>query len=108
MKRVLDHDPMTGITSYFEQEESTGRIHLSQECDVQAELDYCKGLANHDDYSKQGIKDEFWHYAHLPVIVIEQLLKKGINVYAKGTIKDVIKAINTDYPHLKTTSGMHR
>ena len=107
MKKVLEHDRFTGITTTFEQEESTGVVHVAKHGDAQAGLDYAKALANDPDYSKEGIKKGFWHYAHIPAIVMEQLYKHGINPYAPGTTKAIIKYINENCPHLKTTDKRH-
>lgn len=107
MKKLLDYDAQTGITSTFEREESTGVVHVAQSADVQGALDYAKSLANDDDYTKKGIKNEMWHYAHVPAIVLEQLYRRGINPFEPGTTKAIIKIINEDYPHLKTTHKHH-
>lgn len=107
MKKLLDFDPLTGITTTFEKEESTGVIHVAKTGDAQPGLDYAKSLANDDDYSKQGIKAGMWHYAHIPAIVLEQMFKHGINPYEPGSGKAIAKYINEHAPHLKTTAKHH-
>lgn len=107
MKKLLEYDDFTGITSTFEQEESTGIVHVSQSADVEGALEYTKALRNDEDYSKRGIKNEFWHYAHVPNIVLEQMIKRGLNPYGPGMTKEIMKIIDRDYPHLKVTTKHH-
>lgn len=109
MKRVLDHDPLTGMTTYFEQEESTGTIHISAEQDVAADLELCKAMANDDDYSKRGIKNEMWHYAHIPDVLLLEMHKRGVNPFTREGTKELFKLVNDpDYKKLKVTAGYHR
>ncbi len=45
-----------------------------------------------------------WHYAHIPIIVMEQLIKKfGADVVLGDDVDDkVIKWIEAEAPYLKT------
>jgi hypothetical protein len=109
-KRILEHDPLTGITKTFDYipETDTAVIHTTQ--DVSLILDANKQLANDDDVTKKGIKDSWWHYAQIPNIVIEKWLNEhGVNLYDKNHEKRVFQLLNQpEYRYLKTTTKMHR
>jgi len=106
MKRLLDYDPLTGITQYFHYDETDGKWGIESVQDVEPFLDRNKARQNDENYSKNGIKNDFWHVAHIPNVVIERWLREGIDVYNKDHIKKVRAKLNDpDYRYLKATSG---
>lgn len=107
MKQLLDYDALTGVTEWFEYDHITDKFTITREQDVSKFLDEVKRRRNDTDYSKKGIKEDWWHYASIPNVVIMELKKKGIDVFNKHQIKEVLKAINTDYPLLKATEKRH-
>lgn len=105
--RVLDYDPVTGMRTVA-RAHSDGSTVLHYEQDVEAELEACKTLANDDDHWKNGVKNEWLHYAHLPDAIIMQLFAKGINIYAHDIdMKRVFQEVNREYPHFKLTHKNH-
>jgi len=106
-KRLLDYDPLSGITQYFYYDEDTGNFTIESVQDVESILDYNKSLQNDEDYKKNGMKNEFWHYARIPVVVQEKWLKEfGVDVHKKEDWPRVKKLLNDpDYRYLKTTTG---
>lgn len=111
MKRLLDHDPEAGITEIFHYDHVTGDAHVETVQDVEPHLEYSKRLANDDEYTKQGIKDEMWHYAHIPVVVqLKWLVKYGPknDPMAKGNEKLLFSLLNDpEWRYLKTTNKIH-
>ena len=108
MKKLLDYDPVTGIRQYHTYDDLNKQVTIETVQDVEPFLERAKTLRNDEQYSRDGIKNEMWHYAHIPVIVVEQILQKyGVNIFEKGQAKEAFKIINRDYPHLKTTTGKH-
>jgi hypothetical protein len=105
MKIPFDYNPITKVTTTYV--EQAGQIHIAKTGDVELHLDWAKSLANDPDYTQDGIKKGMWHYAHIPAIVMDQMLKHGINPYAAGSAKAVFKWINENAPHLKTTAKRH-
>jgi hypothetical protein len=107
LKRILDYDPWSGITTTFDYTPD-GVTIIGREQDVSAMLEINKALANNDDYSKNGIKDCWWHFATIPNIVIEKWLNEfGIDVYNKDHEKAVKRLLNQpEYRYLKTTTKM--
>jgi hypothetical protein len=108
-KRVVDYDPFTGMTTYFDYDHVSDTTLISREQDVKLLLDVNKKLQNDADYSKDGIKREWWHYASIPPIIIEKWRNEfGIDVFNKDHEKAVFRKLNDpEYRYLKTTSGFH-
>jgi len=108
-KRLLDYDPLTGTRTWFEYEQSTDRMLITDEQDVQLILDQTAAARSDTDYSRQGIKDDMWHYARIPnVVMVEMKEKHGVDMFGSNVDwKSVFKIINREYPWLKTTDKHH-
>ena len=102
MPQFLDYDPLSGIRTEMDYDETTGDVHLHRTADVSALLDYTKALAN-DSKTDRGIKKGWWLYAKIPPIVMLKMRNKGINVEDGRHIDRVVAELNTYYPHLKCT-----
>src|SRR5690349_724614 len=108
-KRIVDHDPQTGITTWFDYHPDTDMTIVARVQDVEPFLEANKVLQNNDDYSRNGIKEGWWHYAHLPAIVIEKfMVEHGIDVFNRAHDKKKYQLLNQpEYKYLKTTTKMH-
>lgn len=104
----FDYDPVTGLREVFDYDPIKDQVCIRTIEDVSPLLDRLKALRNDDDYSKQGIKGEWWHYATIPATVEIALRNKGLDIYDKNATAAIIKEINTNYPWLKATDKMHR
>ncbi len=100
---------MSGTTTWFEYHPETDMTIVAREQDVEGILDLNKYLRNDVDYSKAGIKNEWWHYATIPNILIEKWKnEEGINVFDKNDSKRVFKKLNQpEYRFLKVTDKVH-
>ena len=109
-KRLVSYDPMTGLSTYVDYDYSTDTTHVGTEQDVKLLLEVNKILQNDESYSKQGIKDSWWHYASYPAIIIEKWRNEfGVDVFNKDHQKKVLELTNRpEYRYLKTTTKMHR
>jgi hypothetical protein len=94
-KRILDHNPLTGVTTYFEYS-SDDKMLISTSQDVSSIVDNATALRNNDDYSKSGIKADHWHYARLPLTVMMEMKEKhGVDLFApRIDWKSALKIIN--------------
>lgn len=111
-KRVLEYDPFSGITTYFEYHPENDETVISREQDVSFLLDMNKSMANDGDIWKQGVKNNWAHYAQIPNIVIEKWLNEhGVDAMKSENWEKygpVWKLLNSpEYRYLKTTSKMH-
>lgn len=110
MKRLIDYDPITGISTYHSYDSLTDTTTISHESDAEPVLEQNKVMANDDEHWKRGVKQDFVKYASIPAGVIhEWLTKYGVNIWDKNHWKRVGELINhPDYRYLKTTSKYHR
>jgi len=106
-KRLLDHDPFTGITTYHSYDHSTKRTTIERVQNIAPILDRNKALANDTEYKRQGMKDSFLHAAHIPMIIIEKWLKEeGIDVFNPEHFQKVRAKLNSsEYQYLRTSTG---
>lgn len=106
-KQLLDVDPLTRVATWHYYDPATDETTIEEVQDVQPYIELATKLRNDDQYTRDGIKAEMWHYAKIPAVVQTQLLRRGIDIYNKHQSKEVLKIINTEYPWLKTTRGRH-
>jgi hypothetical protein len=111
LKRLLDYDPTTGVTEYFDYDPLTDTSYVETVQDVEGILDANKKLQNNDDYWKQGVKAEMAHYASIPVVVqMRWLSEYGSQNWPMrpGNEKLLFKLLNSpEWRYLKTTGKIH-
>ena len=111
MKRLFDRDPLSGVTEVFHYDEMTGDAHIETLQDVDPILDANNELRNDTGYSEQGIKNEMWHFATIPVVVqLKWLQKYGAenDPMKPGNEKLLFSLLNDpEYRYLKTTNKIH-
>jgi len=105
MPLLFDYDPITQTHQYFDYDPSSDVFTISTEQDVSLLLDEIKKKRDTPEAWKKGVKDSFAHYCTIPQVVEMELKKKGINIYDKGATQLIIKEIEQNYPHLKTTEA---
>lgn len=107
MPILFDYDPVTGLRETFDYDPINDQVLIRTEEDVSPLLDRLKALRNEDEYTRQGIKGDWWHYCTIPATVEMELRKKGIDIYDKNATKAILKEINQNYPWLKATTKRH-
>lgn len=106
--RLLEIKP-DGTEVWFEHDsiEKKNRIHYKNP-DLEPVLDYTKALRLASEYSKDGIKKEWWHYCHIPNMVLLKLrFEYGLNWMDKNHAKRIGEVINRDFAYLKVTEKNH-
>lgn len=101
MKRILDHDPLTGITDWFEDLGGDGfAVHSSQ--DVEPFLKRNKAMQNEGRSHWKG-QGDFRLEASIPIgVQYEWLARYGIQVWNPEHLPDVVKRLNDpDWRYLK-------
>ena len=102
----FDFDPLTGMAEFYE-ETSDGKVHIHTYQDVEPFLDKAQRLRN------EGATDEVFKrngvamYADIPLSIVGQLMKKGINIFDQNDMPKVIQEIETNYSRFKTTYKRH-
>jgi hypothetical protein len=108
-REIFSHDPLTGMTVWFDYNELTDEATLQYEQDVEPLLEMNKALANDTDVTKQGIKQEMWRYASIPVgLQMQWLIEEGLDIYDDNAWPQIFKKLNDpQYQYLKTTHKRH-
>lgn len=77
----------TGLSTITKVEDGKLKIHYSQ--DVSGALEYTKALRDAPEYSKQGIKNNLQHAAHVSeVTALKMLHEDGFDAY-KASAKEL-------------------
>ena len=105
MSILFDHDPVTGVTQYFDYDPITDNIHIHHTQDVGAMLDQIKNKRL--DAKSKGKVETFAHYATIPAIVELQLAKKGLKLSDPNATKKIIQEIEREYAYCKVTEKRH-
>ena len=107
MKRILSQE--NGITEIFHHDPYTDESIIETVEDVEPVLEMAKALRNNEDYSKEGIKRDWWHIGHIPdSIILKMRVEDGVDIYDKNDWEAVGKLLNDKYAHFKTTDGKHK
>ena len=97
-----------GVESYIvtpEHEEQGMAIHYRQ--DIEPVVDYCAALRK-DGLTDGGIKNDMWHYAQIPPVVIMKLKNEyGVDIFNRNHYPKLFKLLNTEFRYLKTTDKRH-
>jgi hypothetical protein len=105
LSKFVDYDPLRGVECWEDMNDGHLQIHHRQ--DVEPLLDYTRKLRN-DGLTDDGIKNDMWHYAQIPpVVMMEWRDKYGVDLFNKDHIQAVYKLLNTEYQYLKTTTKVH-
>jgi hypothetical protein len=105
-RELIDHDPLTGVSTWFEPLEEEGKFLVHHTQDVEAALERNVRLYNEPEYKRTGIKREWMHYAHIPDVVVLQWMKEGIDVFNPNHAEAVKRKLrDPQFRRLRTTSG---
>jgi hypothetical protein len=106
---VLDHNPISGETVYFDFDAHTDQVHITHEQDVSKFLDVAHEIAVDETQTAEGIKKDMWRYAKVPnSIILEMQTKHGVNVFDRNDDAKFFDLLNTEYKRFKTTHKTHR
>jgi len=103
MSELLEFDPLTGVSRYFDFDEETKVVTLTSKQDVSGLLEHTKALRN-ANATDSGIKRGMWHYASIPPMLEMQMRSAGIDLYDPGSTKRIIQWINEHAPAFKVTT----
>jgi hypothetical protein len=98
VKRLLDHDTLSGLTTWHEYDAATDTTLLHYRQDVQPLLDACKRDNNHADRRLANGA----HVASIPCAVqLKWWVEKGVNVLDPDHQPAVAKLLDGEYKNLK-------
>lgn len=101
-KRKLSYDPVHGITTWYEGDGASFKIGYTQ--DVSRNIEQNKRLQNTPEYKRHGIKNDWYHFAHVPAIVLMQFKDKhNLDWQKKEDLPKIEKLLmSREYCHLRT------
>lgn len=113
MKRLLDYDAQTLTSTFHDYDPLTDTTYIEEVQDVQPILERNKAIQNTggkgklSDYSRQGIKNSWWHTATIPNgVQMKWRQEHGVDIYNKNHWPKVRQLLNSpDYRYLRTGTG---
>lgn len=106
-KDLLSYDPAAQIATYHHYDDSTKITSIERVQNIEPILERNKALAN-TEHEKKGIKNSWWHAGIIPLTVIEEWLKEGVDAFSEDPWhrKKVKQKLNSpDYRYLRTGRG---
>lgn len=101
-----EYDKLTGLRTRIAVED--GQMRVNYEQDTSAAMERNEKLRNAEEYSKTGIKNEFWHVAHIPdSVCLKMMVEDGFDAY-KADAKELMSHLRKHrdkYGHLFVTAG---
>ena len=96
-------DPLSGVQTFHDHDESTGVMHLQRVQDVEPILERNKALQK-TDHQSNGIKKSWMHAATVPNIIIEKWINEyGVNFYNRDHWPAVKRLLNSpEWRYLRT------
>lgn len=109
MKLLLDYDPLSRDSVFFEFNSHDDMVTITHEQDVTDSLKLAHECAVDDNMTANGIKNDMWRYAHVPnVVIVEMKQKHGVDFFSRNDASKVFDLLNTEYKAFKTTTKTHR
>jgi hypothetical protein len=85
-------------------------MRIVREQNVAPIRDFAIAMANDEERTRQGIKNDEWHYARIPTVILQEMKQKyKADWYDKNDTnhKWFFQVLNTVYPDFKTTHLKH-
>jgi hypothetical protein len=101
-----EYDPHTGWTvEYLSDGKNLVERTTVDRAPSRRVVDHATQLRNNTDYSKAGIKNDWWHVADIPAAVQLEWMNQGFDITKASTKEILAKLRHPDYAWLRTTSG---
>ncbi len=105
MERLLEHDPVSGMRTWFSSSDDDGGTWtLRYEQDTAPVIDACKAAQN-EGWDRRS---EMWHAGHIPnVVIMEWMHRYGVNIFDKNHAPAVRRLLDDpDYRYLRVRHFM--
>jgi hypothetical protein len=99
-------DPLTGLATTYGVED--GKFCINYEQNNEAIYERMHKLRNADEYSKQGIKNSFWHAVHITEAdCMKMIVEDGFDPYKEpaSALRSFLRRNKDKYGHLFATRG---
>ena len=107
MKRLVEFDAFTGISTFADYDHASKTTTIIEEQDCTDIVNHAKNVANIGGYTKSGIKRSWMHLGTIPANLIHKWsIESGLDPYSKEGIRFIVKKLHErDYSHLKVANG---
>lgn len=108
-KRVLDYNPVSGRTVWFEYDHALEKVIITHSGDAEPALRKAEALRQYSaERTAKGIKEDMVHYAIVPQeIQLEMKEKYGVDFWNREHDAKVFDLLNTVYKRFKVTEINH-
>lgn len=109
MERIVDINPLTGMTVTYQYSHETDTIIIGHKQDAQAVIEDNKWALLDLDTHKRQAKNDWAHYAKIPEIVqLEWKAKYGVDFMNANHWPKVLQLLeDPEYKYLKRTTYKH-
>ena len=109
MARLLDYDPLTGLSQIFHYDHANNAVTIEYQQDLEPILEQNKQALLDTDKHKRQAKEEWAHYATIPEVVqMKWAIDHGVHFWDKNHEKAWFKLLNSpDYTYLRRTTYKH-
>lgn len=103
MGKLFSYDPYTGIKEVFEGE-GNGKFKIQHSQDCERIVRFNKACQNEPLLKQRGIKEDFYHFARVPLtVLLEWKTKHNIDWNKKEDLPRIEKLLSSpDYKYLRT------
>ena len=103
-KRLLEVDPVTGISTFHDYDHQSKKTYITHSQDLTNILGQNQALRNNADYKKGGIKNDWYHFATVPMVVVMELkTKHNLDVFNDNDLPAIERLLkDRDYTKLRT------
>lgn len=109
MERILDFNPLTGMTVTFQYDEANEQLIIGHKQDASPVIEDNKWALLDLEKHKREAKNDWAHYAKIPEIVqMEWKVKYGVDFLDPNHWPRVLKLLeDPEYKYLKRTTYKH-
>ena len=101
--RLFSYDPLTKTSVYHHYDHDSKKTYLETVQDVEGILKHCKTLANDSSYKRQGIKEEYYHFATVPNTVLLKIkAEHNLDYNKREDLPKIEVILKRDYKKLLT------
>lgn len=106
-EKLIDYDPINGVKTFGS---SAGRYGETWAIrhefdDVSPEVDASRELAKDQDHWKNGVKNSWLHYAHIPDALLLKWHTEGIDINNPSELTRMVN--RAEYAYLRCTPKIH-
>lgn len=105
--RLLERDPLSGVSKWMHWNETTGLPYFELRGDNQDHFDYAAAARNNRGH--QNLRNDLVPHSHVsPMLEMRLLIEHGLNLSDPDHLPFIMHKIETDPDYQKARVGSHR